>query len=133
MKPSSVKSLKSLHRSYSSGLFAFRHKPRSDGSRLAKKKWGRESHIKAFLLLSTSIPESQREITNALSQPHKNRSLTTHSEKTNKQPHQAMQYLNYFIVMLEKQQLNNFVAWLLFQDSFVKLHEREQEPLGQDL
>lgn len=78
MKPSSVKSLKPSHRSYSSGLFAFRHKPRSDGSRSAKKIWGRESHIKAFLLPSTSIQESQREITNTLGQPYKNHSLTKH-------------------------------------------------------
>lgn len=75
MKPPSVKSLKPLHRSYGSGLFAFRHKPRSDGFRSAQKKWGRESHKKAFLP-STSIQESQREITNTLGQPYKNNSLT---------------------------------------------------------
>jgi len=75
MKRSSVKSLKPLHHSYSSGLFAFRHKPRSDGSRSGKKERGRESHIKAILLPSTSIQESQREITNTLGQPYKNHSL----------------------------------------------------------
>lgn len=49
--------------------------------------------------------------------------------------HQGVQYLNYFMVVLGKQQQNNFVVWLLFsrQDSFVNLHEREQKPLGQDL
>lgn len=44
---------------------------------------------------------------------------------------QGVQYINYFMVMLGKQQQNNFVVWLLIsrQDSFVKLHEREQSLL----
>lgn len=133
MKPS-VKSLIPSHCSYSFGLFAFRHKPRSDGSRSGKKKWGRQSHRKAFLLPSTSIQESQQK--SQLGQPYTNCSLTKHMKKKKEDPkHQGVQYLNYFMVMLGKQEQNNFVVWLLFsrKHSFVKLHEREQKPLDQDL
>lgn len=60
MKPS-VKSLTPSHCNYSFGLFALRHKPRSDGSRSGKKKWGSQNHIKAFLLHSR-VPEEIRDM-----------------------------------------------------------------------
>lgn len=100
---------------------------------IRKEELGKAKPHKSFSPLFKTPRRNDRYVRSALQKLFFNKTQVKRKKQDPK--HQGVQYLNYFMVMLGKQQQNNFVVWLLFsrQDSFVKLHEREQKCLGQDL